>query len=240
MIEDTNSDSTGTCAIAAQQIQLRLPVTAEREVEILRGIDLEIEAGRKIGLIGPSGSGKTSLLTLIAGLQRPSSGTLAVLGVDYGNCSQEQLADFRRANIGVVFQNFHLLPSMSALENVALPLEMASDPAAEEKAAESLAIVGLGHRLDHFPHQLSGGEQQRTAIARAFVARPRLILADEPTGNLDGETGRAVIGVLEKLVAETAATLIFITHDGSLLSHFDRTLQMLDGRLAADREGAAA
>ena len=215
-------------------------MSPEHEVNILRGIDLEIETGRKIGLIGPSGSGKTSLLTLIAGLQRPSAGTLSVLGVDYGNCSQEQLADFRRANIGVVFQNFHLLPSMSALENVALPLEMASDPAAEEKAAESLSIVGLGHRLEHFPHQLSGGEQQRTAIARAFVARPRLILADEPTGNLDGETGDAVIAVLEKLVAESGATLIFITHDGSLLSHFDRTLRMQDGRLASKEEGPQA
>ena len=236
MSESTSADSTGSPAIQARQIELSLPVAAGSEVDILRGIDLEIETGRKIGLIGPSGSGKTSLLTLIAGLQRPSAGLLSVLGVDYSRCSQEQLAEFRRANIGVVFQNFHLLPSMTALENVALPLEMASDPNAEGKAAESLAIVGLDHRLGHFPHQLSGGEQQRVAIARAFVGRPRIILADEPTGNLDGETGSAVIDVLERLVAESGATLIFITHDSSLLSHFDTTLRMLDGRLQGGQD----
>ncbi|MCY4325056.1 MAG: ABC transporter ATP-binding protein [Betaproteobacteria bacterium] len=233
MIENTDTDSSGLPAIAARQLELKL-AAAEHQVEILKGIDLHITTGSKIGLIGPSGSGKTSLLTLLAGLQKPTAGTLSVLGTDYQQCSQEQLASFRRSNIGVVFQNFHLLPSMNAVENVALPLEMASDPAAEEKAAESLAVVGLSHRLDHFPHQLSGGEQQRVAIARAFVARPRLILADEPTGNLDGETGNAVIGVLDKLVADSGATLIFITHDNSLLSRFDQTLKMLDGRLIDD------
>ena len=230
------SEHFNVCAPAIEScgIDLSLPRSDGSKVEILRQIDFEVAVGQRIGLIGPSGSGKTSLLTVLAGLQRPTAGRIKVFGQSYQDQNEEQLASFRRDNIGIVFQNFHLLPAMTALENVALPLEIASRPNPDMRAAEALEVVGLKHRLDHYPHQLSGGEQQRTAIARAFVAQPRLILADEPTGNLDSETGSRVIDILLQLAAESSATLLLITHNNALLDLFPRVLNMRDGCL---REG---
>lgn len=225
-----SSNATGT-AIEARNIELTLSLANGEPVHILRGVNFTVEQGGKIGLVGPSGSGKTSLLTIIAGLQRPTAGAISVLGIKFDDCSEEDLAAFRRDNIGVVFQNFHLLPAMTALENVAIPLEIAGQTNADARAAEALATVGLEHRHNHFPHQLSGGEQQRTAIARAFVAHPKLILADEPTGNLDTDTGAMVMESLESLAAQYGASLLLITHDHALLEGFDRVLSMRDGQL---------
>jgi len=186
-------DSIAEPAINLDQINLSLEVEGKEAVHILNDVNLRIPQQSLCGLVGPSGSGKTSLLTIIAGLRRANSGIAKVLDYDFTSCDEEQLAGFRRDNIGIVFQNFHLLPSMTALENVAMPLELADKDDCEQHAATMLEVVGLGHRFHHFPHQLSGGEQQRTAIARAFVARPRLVLADEPTGNLDDATSQMVM-----------------------------------------------
>jgi len=206
-------------------------------VNILRGIDLEIGAGETVGLVGPSGSGKTSLLMTIAGLERPTRGKVSVAGRDLGGLSEDALALFRRKNIGIVFQNFHLIPTMTALENVALPLELSSASDAVTRALSALEAVGLSHRTGHYPGQLSGGEEQRVAIARAFVAEPKLLLADEPTGNLDSNTGEAVIALLFELAARRGTTLLLITHETALASRCGRLLHLEDGRLVG--EGAA-
>ena len=202
------------------------------EVNVLRGIDLDIAAGETLGIVGPSGSGKSTLLMIMAGLERASSGNVQVAGADLSALDEDALARWRRANVGIVFQAFHLVPSMTALENVAVPLELAGAADAFGRAEQELRRVGLGHRLDHYPGQLSGGEQQRVALARAFVARPRLLLADEPTGNLDQATGRAIVELLFDLHAQAGTTLVLITHDPALAARCQRTVRVEDGKLA--------
>jgi putative ABC transport system ATP-binding protein len=190
-----------------------------------------------VGIVGPSGSGKTSLLMLLAGLETPSAGRLAVAGRDMGALDEDALARFRRDEVGIVFQAFHLVPTMTAQENVAMPLEFAGRRDAFDLAAAALKEVGLGHRLDHYPGQMSGGEQQRTALARAVVAEPRLILADEPTGNLDRATGTMVMDLLFGLRARLGTTLLLITHDPALAERCGRQVRMEDGRIVADSAG---
>ena len=222
-----------TEAIKLSDLKLSLPVDTGGEIEILKGINFELPTATKCGLIGPSGSGKTSLLTIIAGLRPPSSGDISILSKVLKELSEEELASFRRDNIGIVFQNFHLLPTMTALENVALPLELTFNEQAEDLAAAALKLVGLDHRTSHYPHQLSGGEQQRTAIARAFVAKPKLILADEPTGNLDSKTSENIMEILNNLTKENDATMLLITHNEDILANFDKVIKMQDGNLIA-------
>jgi putative ABC transport system ATP-binding protein len=205
---------------------------------VLRGITLTVERGQSVGLIGPSGSGKSSLLMLMGGLERPTAGTVRALGHDLGAMDEDALARFRRGSMGVVFQSFHLIPTMTALENVALPLELAGAADAFDRAEAELRAVGLGHRLDHVPAQLSGGEQQRVALARAVVSRPEILLADEPTGNLDAANGAAVMDLLFDLRDRHGATLIMVTHAPELAARCDRVVRLLDGRIAAD--GVAA
>ena len=200
-------------------------------VNILCGIDLCIKPGETISIVGPSGAGKTTLLMALSGLERPSAGRVEVAGVNLGAADEDQLARFRRQHIGIVFQSFHLVPTMTALENVALPLEFSGQPDALEQAAKALAATGLAERIAHFPGELSGGEQQRVALARAFVARPSLILADEPTGNLDRETGQMVMELLFDLQRKQNTTLILITHDEQLAGRCQRSIRMADGIL---------
>ena len=201
-------------------------------VEILKAITLDVVEGEKLALIGPSGSGKSSLLMLMSGLERATGGRVTALGHDLGQMNEDQLAQFRRDNMGVVFQSFHLIPTMTALENVSTPLELAGDAAAFDKARDELASVGLAHRQAHYPAQMSGGEQQRVALARAAVARPRLLLADEPTGNLDAATGDEIVDHLFGLQARHNATLVMVTHSRSLAASCDRVQNLRDGRLA--------
>ena len=198
-------------------------------VNVLRGVDLHVAQGETVSIVGPSGSGKTTLLMLMAGLERPTSGRVRVAGEDLAGKSEDALARFRRGRVGIVFQGFHLVPAMSALENVALPLELAGVPDATRLAAEGLASVGLADRAGHYPAQLSGGEQQRVAIARAFTPRPRILLADEPTGNLDGDTGRQIIDLLFSLQHSHGSTLVLITHDLQLAARCGRQVAMHDG-----------
>ncbi|MCZ8150674.1 MAG: ABC transporter ATP-binding protein [Roseomonas sp.] len=207
---------------------------ASGPVQVLRGLDLSVAAGEAVGIVGPSGSGKTSLLMLLAGLERPTGGKLSVAGRDLGGLDEDALARFRRQEVGIVFQAFHLIPTMTALENVAVPLEFAGRRDAFDRAAAALKDVGLGHRLEHYPGQLSGGEQQRVALARAVVAEPRLILADEPTGNLDRTTGAVVMDLLFDLRARMGTTLLLITHDPLLAERCERQVRIEDGRIVSD------
>lgn len=209
-------------------LTLTVPAAAG-PVNILKGIDLDIDAGEAVGIIGASGSGKTSLLMVLAGLERASGGTVRVAGADLPGMDEDALARFRRQTIGIVFQSFHLIPTMTALENVSIPMELAGEADAAARAAESLAQVGLSHRLTHLPGQLSGGEQQRVALARAFAPRPKLLLADEPTGNLDVTTGRAVMDLLFGLQATLGTTLLLITHDPALAERCGRQVRVADG-----------
>jgi putative ABC transport system ATP-binding protein len=206
-------------------------------VEVLRGIDLVVPQGQTLALLGPSGSGKSSLMAVLSGLERSSGGSLAVAGEDFAALGEDALARARRGRIGIVLQAFHLLPTMTAQENVATPLELAGEPDAWARAAAELTAVGLGARLSHYPAQLSGGEQQRVAIARAIVPRPALIFADEPTGNLDAATGEQVIELLFARRAETQATLVVITHDPTLARHCERVVTLADGRIVSDTMG---
>jgi putative ABC transport system ATP-binding protein len=201
-------------------------------VDILRGVDLGIAPGESVAVVGPSGSGKTSLLMVIAGLERATSGKVRVAGHDFMGLSEDQLAVIRGTNIGIVFQSFHLVATMTALENVALPLEFAGKADAFDVARDLLGEVGLTHRADHFPAQLSGGEQQRVAIARALSPRPQILLADEPTGNLDGKTGEHVIDLLFGLQRRRQATLVLVTHDLELAERCGRLVRMADGEIA--------
>jgi putative ABC transport system ATP-binding protein len=207
-------------------------------VEILRDVSLEVPAGQSVAIVGPSGSGKTSLLMVIAGLERATLGSVRVAGHDLQPLTEDQLARVRGAEIGIVFQSFHLVPTMTALENVALPLEFAGRADAESEARGVLEEVGLSHRLTHFPAELSGGEQQRVAIARALSTRPKLLLADEPTGNLDGRTGQTIVEMLFDLQRRHAATLVLVTHDPVLAALCQRTVRMADGRIVEDHRSA--
>ncbi len=211
---------------------LRLTVQSPAgPVKILQGIDLDIDTGAAVGVVGPSGSGKTSLLMVLAGLERATSGRVHVDGHELTSMSEDALARLRRDSIGIVFQAFYLIPTMTALENVAIPLELAGDPAASDRAEASLRAVGLGHRLTHLPGQLSGGEQQRVALARAFAPAPRLLLADEPTGNLDRATGEAVMDLMFALREQRGSTLMLITHDPDLAQRCGRIVHVADGRV---------
>lgn len=210
------------------------------DIDILRGVNLDIEQGEAVAVVGPSGSGKTTLLMVTAGLERTSSGLIDVAGHDLTTMSEDELAQLRAGTIGIVFQSFHLVPTMTALENVALPLEFLDAPDAFEAARNALDDVNLGHRTDHFPAQLSGGEQQRVALARALSASPKIILADEPTGNLDSKTGQQVMDLLFTLHARYDTTLMLITHDEKLAKRCGRTLHMRDGRLQKSRRARAA
>jgi len=208
-------------------------------VDILHGIDLSVSEGEAVGLIGPSGSGKSTMLMVMAGLERASSGVVRVAGHDLGAMSEDQLAAFRRDNTGIVFQSFHLIATMTALENAAVPLELAGRRDAFARAQEALASVGLSHRTGHYPGQLSGGEQQRVALARAVAARPRILLADEPTGNLDTATGEQIIQLMFALQADTGATLLLITHDAALAARCGRVVHLADGKITRVTNGGA-
>ena len=223
-------------AISARNLTLTLGQSGA-PVEILRGIDLDIRSGEVVALLGPSGSGKSSLMAVLSGLERASGGTLQVAGQDFATMDEDSLALARRGHIGIVLQAFHLLPTMTALENVATPMELAGESDVRARARAELEAVGLGHRLDHYPQQLSGGEQQRVAIARATAPRPRLIFADEPTGNLDLATGHGIIDLLFARRADTGATLLVITHDPELAERCERVVTIEDGRIASDTGG---
>ena len=219
-------------AIRARNVTLSLG-TAAAKVHILKGIDLDIAQGESVALLGASGSGKSSLMAVLSGLERASGGTVEVAGVDMGALSEDALAQARRGRIGIVLQSFHLLPTMTALENVAVPLELAGAAYAFDRAREELEAVGLGHRVDHYPAQLSGGEQQRVAIARAVAPRPTIVFADEPTGNLDAATGERIMDLLFERQAAAGATLLIITHDPALATRCERIVEMRDGLIAA-------
>jgi putative ABC transport system ATP-binding protein len=218
--------------IALDGVHLSLPSRAGT-VDILRGIDLEIARAESVGIVGPSGSGKTTLLMAIAGLERISSGTIRVAGQELSDLDEDALARFRRDNVGIVFQSFHLIATMTALENVAVPLEFRGLDDAFERARAELQRVGLGHRLDHYPGQLSGGEQQRVAIARAVAAGAAMVMADEPTGNLDQQTGQEIMDLLFALPRDQGTTLLLVTHDRALAQSCDRMIEIRDGRITA-------
>ena len=208
-------------------------------VEILKGITLDVSRGETLGLVGPSGSGKSSLLMLMGGLEKATGGQVLALGQDLTMMNEDQLARFRRGNMGVVFQSFHLIPTMTALENVAVPMELAGLRDAFDRAEAELRAVGLGARMDHYPSQMSGGEQQRVALARAAAPRPAILLADEPTGNLDGANGAAIMDLLFGLRDRHGATLVLVTHAPELAARCDRVVRLADGLVLADERKAA-
>ncbi|MFC3072301.1 ABC transporter ATP-binding protein [Shinella pollutisoli] len=213
---------------------------AAAAVHVLKGVSLSISAGESVGIVGPSGSGKSTLLMVLAGLERLDGGRIVIDGVDLTHLDEDRVADFRGRNIGIVFQSFHLIPNMTALENVAVPLELANVRGAFDIARRELEAVGLGERLTHYPGQLSGGEQQRVAIARALAPSPKLLIADEPTGNLDTETGRQIADLLFSKQAERGMTLVLVTHDPALAARCGRELRMRSGEIAGDAAPAAA
>jgi putative ABC transport system ATP-binding protein len=227
-----------TPVLSLKNASLSLDGNAGR-VDILHGINLDIETAETVGLVGPSGSGKSSLLMLMGGLEQATSGTIHALGHDLTAMNEDALARFRRDHMGVVFQSFHLIPTMTALENVATPLELAGVKDAFERAADELADVGLSHRADHYPSQMSGGEQQRVALARASVARPQILLADEPTGNLDGANGAAIMDLLFGLRDKHGATLVLVTHSNTLAARCDRVIRLEDGHITSQQLDAA-
>ncbi len=223
--------------VRLQNLQLTLGSLAG-DVHILRGIDLTVDPGESVSIVGPSGSGKSTMMMVMGGLERPSSGQVEVAGTELTRLSEDKLALFRRDNVGIVFQNFHLVPTMTALENVAMPLEFGGHRDAFARAEAQLDAVGLAHRLTHYPAQLSGGEQQRVALARACAPQPKLLLADEPTGNLDGKTGDAVMDLLFGLHDSMNMTLLLITHDPQLAEKCDRVVSIENGRIADDGRAA--
>ena len=220
--------------IEVRDLVMRLP-SGSATITILDGVTLAVPARQFVAVTGPSGSGKSTLLGLIAGLDQPTAGSIRVDGIDLGGLGEDALARLRRERIGYVFQAFHLIPTLTALENVAIPLELAGAPDALARAAALLAEMGLGPRAHHYPAQLSGGEQQRVALARAFANRPALLLADEPTGNLDSATGAQIIDLLVGRHRDHGATLVLVTHDPALARHADRVIELRDGRIVADR-----
>lgn len=222
-----------TAIIRAQTLSLALG-EGDGRVTVLDGIDLSVAPGETVALLGPSGSGKSSLLSVLSGLERADSGTLHVAGQDFSSLNEDGLATARRGRIGIILQAFHLLPTMTALENVATPLELAGHDRAMEVAQAELVAVGLGHRLSHYPAQLSGGEQQRVAIARALAPAPAILFADEPTGNLDHTTGAAVADLLFARAAAAGATLVMVTHDEALAQRCRRIVRLEDGRIVSD------
>jgi putative ABC transport system ATP-binding protein len=228
------TDSVNDAAmIRLSDVKLKL-ASAAGEVNILRGLNLDVGQGETVGVVGPSGSGKSTMMMIVAGLERPSAGRVEVAGQELTALGEDALARFRRRHVGIVFQAFHLIPTMTALENVAVPLEFAGREDAFERAKASLSAVGLQHRLTHYPGQLSGGEQQRVALARAFAVEPSLLLADEPTGNLDGETGRQVIDLMFDMAARYSSTLMLITHDPALAGRCRRLVRLVDGRILGE------
>jgi putative ABC transport system ATP-binding protein len=210
--------------------------SAAGAVNILRGVDLEVAPAETLAITGPSGSGKSTLLAVMTGLERPSAGTITVAGYDLGTMDEDALALFRRDTIGIVFQSFHLIPTMTALENVAVPLELAGNKDAFTLAAAGLEAAGLGPRMGHYPSQMSGGEQQRVAVARAFAGAPALVIADEPTGNLDTTTGAAIVELMFSIQASQQTSLVLITHDPAIAERCDRVVHMRDGRIFAATE----
>jgi putative ABC transport system ATP-binding protein len=224
--------------IEARDVTLRLG-SGDAAVDVLRGLTLDVPAGQRLAILGPSGSGKSSAMAVLSGMERATSGSVRVAGAEFTTMDEDGLARARRGRIGIVLQAFHLIPTMTALENVAVPLELAGETDVQTRAKAELEAVGLGHRLHHYPTQLSGGEQQRVAIARALVGRPALIFADEPTGNLDAATGAAIIDLLFGRLTETGATLVLITHDADLAPLCDRIITMRDGLIVDDRMNLA-
>jgi putative ABC transport system ATP-binding protein len=227
-----------TPVLSIKNATLSLDGNAGR-VDILHGISLDVSKGETVGLVGPSGSGKSSLLMLMGGLEQATGGTIHALDHDLTAMNEDALARFRRDHMGVVFQSFHLIPTMTALENVATPLELAGAKDAFARAQAELDEVGLSHRADHYPSQLSGGEQQRVALARASVTRPKILLADEPTGNLDGANGTAIMDLLFGLRDKHGATLILVTHSNTLAARCDRVIRLEDGKIAPLKQDAA-
>jgi len=219
--------------ISVRALSMRL-ASGGREVTVLADVSLDVPAGQFLAIAGPSGSGKSTLLGLIAGLDQPTAGRIEVAGVDVTALDEDGLARFRRDHVGYVFQSFHLLPTLTAQENVAVPLELAGDAGAAARAAALLAEVGLAERAHHYPVQLSGGEQQRVAVARAMARRPALLLADEPTGNLDSATGKQIIELLVGMNRRLGSTLVLVTHDAALAAHADRVVTLRDGRIVSD------
>ncbi len=224
--------------IDARDVTLRFG-SGSAAVDVLRGVSLSVNAGERLAILGPSGSGKSSLMAVLSGLDRATSGRVMVAGQDFSALDEDGLARARRGRIGIVLQAFHLIPTMTALENVAIPMELAGIADPQGRARAELEAVGLGHRTGHYPTQLSGGEQQRVGLARAIAARPALIFADEPTGNLDAATGDAIIDLLFGRLAETGATLVLITHDAALAAACDRIIEMKDGHIVRDYARAA-
>jgi len=230
------SDDEIIISLSALELTLTSPAGP---VNILKGIDLEIHRGESVGLVGPSGSGKSSMLSVIAGLETPTSGEVLIAGRSLTNLSEDELALLRGMYIGIVFQSFHLIPTMTAEENVAVPLELSGQANARARAREELETVGLAHRFEHYPGQLSGGEQQRVAIARAVCCGVPILLADEPTGNLDAENSAHVIDLLFSLQAERATTLLMVTHDAQIAARCDRIIRLKDGQIDAGNGGTA-
>lgn len=228
---------TNTPVISLKSVHLTLGEGAGR-VHILKGIDLDIAKGTSVGLVGPSGSGKSTLLMVMAGLERADEGSVVVAGSELGPLSEDQLARFRGRNVGIIFQSFHLVPNMTALENVAVPLELAGDAEAFDKAKAELDAVGLGHRMHHYPAQMSGGEQQRVAVARALVVEPQILIADEPTGNLDESTGNQIVDLMFNAQKERGTTLVLVTHDPGLAEKCDRMIRVRSGEIEEAQTGA--
>jgi putative ABC transport system ATP-binding protein len=239
LIESPSLSGTAPDTIAISNINLSLGSGAAR-VHILKDISLRVRSGEAIGLIGPSGSGKSTLLMVMAGLERPDSGEVVVNGTPFNALDEDALARFRGRQVGIVFQSFHLIPTMTALENVAVPLELAGNPDAAKRAAQELTSVGLGDRLQHYPTQLSGGEQQRVALARALVPDPAILVADEPTGNLDEATGKQIVDLLFAKHAERGMTLVLVTHDTSLAARCDRVVRLRSGRIDTSTDNRVA
>lgn len=230
--------ATGAAAPIIQTTSLTLTLpSAAGPVDILRGITLSLPEGATVGIVGPSGSGKSSLMAVLSGLEQATTGSVIVDGTDLVALNEDALARFRRGRIGIVLQSFHLIPTMTALENVAVPLELAGVEDAFDRAAEELDAVGLSHRLRHYPAQLSGGEQQRVAIARALAPEPRILFADEPTGNLDSATGSAIIDLMFSFHQERRTTMVLVTHDAGLAARCDLILEMADGRILRESKG---